>query len=215
MTDPITIWTYDWVPNGPRGFVRDMRLRWALEEAGLPYRIATVPITDRGPEHLARQPFAQVPFIDDGGVCLFESGACLLHIAEKTDSLMPPGAQDRADVLQWLFAALNSVELVTVPWWFIGLSKPETNPLADWMGKRLDHLEAAMAGREWVAAGRFTIADIALADVLRVKAIREALDTRSALRAYVDRACDRLAFRKALDDQMAHFAKADADRDAG
>ena len=212
MTDPITIWTFDWVPNGPRGFVRDMRLRWALEEAGLPYRIATVPIMDRGAEHLARQPFAQVPFVDDGGVRLFESGACLLHIAEKTEALMPRAPQNRADVLQWLFAALNSVELVTVPWWFIGLSEPETNPLGDWMGKRLDHLEAALTGRDWVAAGRFTIADIALADVLRVKAIREEIASRPALRAYVDRACDRPAFRKALDDQMAHFAQADAAR---
>lgn len=83
---PLTVWTYDWVPDhgakGPRGYVRDLRLRWALEEAGLEYVVRSTPFAERGPSHLARQPFAQVPFLEDGEVRLFESGACLLYIAD-------------------------------------------------------------------------------------------------------------------------------------
>ncbi len=117
----VTILTYDWVPNGPRGHVRDIRLRWACEEAGLPYQIATVRFQDRtGPDHLALQPFAQVPALMDGDITLFESGACLLHLAETSETLMPRDPRLRAETLQWLIAGLNSVEMVSVPWWFIG-----------------------------------------------------------------------------------------------
>lgn len=115
MPGQVTIWTYDWVPKAPRGYVRDLRLRWALEEAGIGYAVATVPFDDRGPDHLARQPFAQVPFLDDGDIRIFESGACLLHLAEKSEALMPREPQEKADTLQWFVAALNSVEMVTVP----------------------------------------------------------------------------------------------------
>ena len=148
MAGGITVWTYDWVPEGPRGHVRDLRLRWALEEAGLDYAVATVPFEDRGPDHLARQPFGQVPFLDDGGVRIFESGACLLHLAEKSAALMPRDPQGRAETVQWIVAALNSMEMVTVPWWFIGLSKPAENPLDGWMAQRLARLEAVLATRQ-------------------------------------------------------------------
>ena len=77
MTD-ITIWTLDWVPEGPRGFVRDLRLRWACEEAGLAYSVRTVPFDGRETNHLSRQPFGQVPFLDDGEVKIFESGVCCI-----------------------------------------------------------------------------------------------------------------------------------------
>lgn len=214
MAGPVTIWTWDWVPAGPRGHVRDIRLRWAAEEAGVPYRIATVPIAGKGPAHLDRQPFAQVPFLDDGDLRLFESGACLLHLAEQSEALMPRDAQGRAEVMQWVISALNSVEMVTVPWWFIGLKNPPENPLAGWMGQRFDRLEAVLSERDWLAAGRFTAADILMADALRVPEKRGALEGHPALRAYVARACDRPAFRKALDDQLAHFAAADAAREA-
>src|SRR3546814_1386382 len=81
----LTVWTYDWVPEGPRGFVRDLRLRWALQEAGLSYSVRSTPFDDRGSEHLKRQPFGQVPFLTDGDISIFESGACLLHLAKKSD----------------------------------------------------------------------------------------------------------------------------------
>jgi glutathione S-transferase len=212
----ITVWTYDWVPNGPRGHVRDLRLRWALIEAGLPFTIRTVAFADRDkPDHLARQPFGQVPYMTDGAITLFESGACLLHLAEKSETLMPRDPQGRADTLSWLMAALNSVEMVTVPWWFIGLSKPPENPLEGWMQSRLSRLATALADRDWLAAGRFTVADILMADVLRIPQKRGQLDAHPTLQTYVARALDRPAFQTALADQMAHFAAADLARAQG
>ena len=116
----IIIHTLDWVPDGPRGFVRDLRLRWACEEAGLPYEVRTVSFDDRATNHLDRQPFGQVPFLTDGDIEMFESGACLLHLARKSEALMPRDDRGVAEVTEWIFAALNSVELVAVPWWFLG-----------------------------------------------------------------------------------------------
>jgi glutathione S-transferase len=209
----ITIWTYDWVPNGPRGHVRDLRLRWALIEAGLPYTVKAVPFATRtGDDHLARQPFGQVPCLTDGAITLFESGACLLHLAEQSDALMPQDPQGRADTLQWLIAGLNSVEMVTVPWWFIGLKSPPENPLDGWLHSRLDRLATALADRDWLAAGRFTVADILMADVLRIPQARGQLDAHPALQAYLARALDRPAFKTALAEQMDHFAAADRAR---
>lgn len=210
---PLTIWTLDWVPDGPRGYVRDLRLRWACEEAGFNYAIATVPFDDRGSAvHLARQPFGQVPFLDDGGIRIFESGACLLHVAEKSEALMPRDPQGRADTQQWLIAALNSVEMVTVPRWFIDMSKPTENPLARWMTQRFARLNAVLQDRQWLASSRFTVADIMMADALRMPDKLGHLVSHDALAAYVARACTRPAFRKADRDQLAHFAAADATR---
>jgi glutathione S-transferase len=209
----LTLWTYDWVPPPPRGHVRDIRLRWACEEAGLPYQIRSVRFEDRtGPDHLSRQPFAQVPALQDGEITLFESGACLLHLAEKSDTLMPRDPVARADTLQWLISGLNSVEMVSVPWWFIGLSKPPENPLEGWLGSRLTRLDAVLATRDHLAAGRFTVADLLMADILRVPKLRAALGPYPALQAYTTRVLDRPAFRKALQDQLDHFAAADAAR---
>jgi glutathione S-transferase len=212
MTDALTIWTCDWVPNAPRGHVRDLRLRWACEEAGLPYTVRTVPIAERGPDHLSRQPFAQVPFLEDGTIRLFESGACLLHLAEKSETLMPRDGQGRAETLQWVIAGLNSVEMVSVPWWFIGLKSPPENPLEGWLASRLARLEAAVGARDHLAAGRFTVADLLMADILRVPKLRAALDPYPALQAYTARITDRPAFRKVLQDQLDHFTAADAAR---
>ena len=211
----LTIWTYDWVPRGPRGHVRDIRLRWALAEADLPYAVATVPFADRGPDHFARQPFGQVPFLTDGPLSIFESGACLLHLAEKSETLMPRDPQGRAETQQWLIAGLNSVEMVSVPWWFIGLSNPAENPLEGWLHTRLGHLETVLAGRDWLAAGRFTVADLLMADILRVPALRAVLGPYPALADYTDRILDRAAFARAHQDQLDHFAAADAARAAG
>ncbi|WP_137110470.1 glutathione S-transferase family protein [Rhodobacter sp. SY28-1] len=209
----LTIWTYDWVPQGPRGHVRDLRLRWACEEAGLPYQVRSVRFEDRtSPDHLSRQPFAQVPALQDGDITLFESGACLLHLADKSEALMPREAQGRADTLQWVMAALNSVEMVSVPWWFIGLSKPQENPLEGWLNARLGRLDAVLATRDHLAADRFTVADLLMADILRVKKLHAALGPYPALQAYAVRVLARPAFAKALQDQLDHFAAADAAR---
>ncbi len=212
MTKPI-IWTWDWVPEGPRGFVRDLRLRWACEEAGLDYEVRTIPIADRGAGHLARQPFGQVPFLTDGEISLFESGAGLLHLARRSEALMPRDPAGEADVLQWVFAALNSVEMVSVPWWFLGINgaSEADNGLTGWLEQRLTHMERVLSEREWLAAGQFTVADLIMADVLRIKAVRRFGD-RPATEAYVARATARPAFARAHADQMAHFAAADAAR---
>lgn len=122
MAEKLTIWTYDWVPAGPRGFVRDLRLRWAAEEASLAYDVRTVLFEDRETNHLDSQPFGQVPFLTDGNVTIFESGAGLLHLARKSEKLMPRDASGEAETLQWVIAALNSIEMVTVPWWFLKVS---------------------------------------------------------------------------------------------
>lgn len=207
----LTVWTYDWVPEGPRGFVRDLRLRWALEEAGLDYAVRGVPFDDRGAEHLARQPFGQVPFLTDGELTLFESGACLLHIAGKSERLMPRDAAGAAETLQWVIAALNSIEMVSVPWWFLSLSGDRENGLAAWLRSRLGHLEAVLRTRDWLADSRFTVADLLMADVLRVPTLRD-FAASPVIDAYIDRACDRESFRKAFADQLAHFEAGDAGR---
>ena len=204
----LTIWTYDWVPQGPRGFVRDLRLRWACEEAGLIYAVRTIPFDDRETNHLAHQPFGQVPFLNDGELEIFESGAGLLHLARKSDKLMPHDPAGEAQTVQWTIAALNSIEMVTVPWWFLNISGDANNGLTGWMGMRLDQLEKILSERQWLVAGRFTVADLLMADVLRVPQVR-AFGDRPASEAYVRRATERPAFRKAQADQIAHFEAAD------
>lgn len=207
MSD-LTIWTLDWVPDGPRGFVRDMRLRWACEEAGLAYTVRTVPFDGRETNHLDRQPFGQVPYLDDGGLKMFESGAALLHLSGKSEKLMPRDPEGAMHTLQWTISALNSIEMVSVPWWFLEVTGAKDNGLSGWLQSRLDHMERVLKEREWLAAGRFTVADLLMADVLRVPKVR-AFSDRPATEAYVTRTTDRPAFKKAFAGQMALFAAAD------
>ena len=212
MADPVTIWTLDWVPETPRGFVRDLRLRWACEEAGLSYRIATVPFDDRETNHLDRQPFGQVPMLEDGDLRLFESGACVIHLARKGGKLIPVDPKGEIEVLQWIMAALNSIEMVTMPWVVLTWSDEEFAGITGWLDRRLAQIEAVLAEREWLVGDTFTAADLIMADVLRVDLVRKHRD-RPASEAYVRRVTDRPAFRKAHADQLAHFAVADANRE--
>ncbi|MGE0044217.1 MAG: glutathione S-transferase family protein [Hyphomonadaceae bacterium] len=207
----LTIHTYDWVPEGPRGLVRDLRLRWAAQEAGLPYEIGLIPFEDRETNHLESQPFGQAPFLTDGDISIFETGACLLHLARKSEKLMPRDAPGEAATQQWVFAALNSIEMVSVPWWFLRMSGQKENALTPWLDKRLAQLEKALSEREWLAADRFTVADLLMADVLRVPDVR-AYGERPNTEAYVARMLARPGFKKAHADQLAHFAAADQAR---
>ncbi|MFL6862982.1 MAG: glutathione S-transferase family protein [Allosphingosinicella sp.] len=206
--------TFDWVPEMPRGFVRDLRVRWALEEAGLPYRVASVPFRDRNAAHFAHQPFGQVPWLTDGEISIFESGAILLHLAERSAALMQEDPRTRSAVLQWLFAALNSVEMASLPWalfqfWGDTGDTPGWKRLDAFLkAARLQHLEPVLAGREWLA-GSFSVADIVMADVLRLVDRFDGLTGYPACRDYVARATARPSFLKAHADQMAHFAAAD------
>lgn len=206
----LVLTTYDWVPELPRGYVRDLRARWAMEEAGLPYRVESVPFHDRGADHFSRQPFGQVPWLTDGDLSIFESGAILLHLGERSEALMPADPRARSEVIQWLFAALNSVEMASLPWFLFQFSgdkeqTPGRQYLDDFLASRLRHMEAVLAGREWLA-GRFSIADILMADVLRLVDRFDGLTEHPACRDYVARATARPAFVKAHADQMAHFA---------
>ena len=207
----LVIWTLDWVPEGPRGFVRDLRLRWACHEAGIPYTVRTIAFEDRATNHLARQPFGQVPFLDDGSIQLFESGACLLHIARQSETLMPRDPVGEAQTQQWLITALNSIEMVTVPWWFLNITGAKENGLTGWLEARLNHLEAVLSERKWLAAERFTVADLLMADVLRIADIR-AFGDRPATEAYIARITARPAFKKAHAEQIAQFEAADKAR---
>lgn len=209
----LVLTTYDWVPEPPRGFVRDLRVRWALEEAGLPYRVESTPFKDRGPEHYAHQPFAQVPWLTDGDLSIFESGAILLHLGEKSDRLMPADPRARSETKEWIFAALNSMEMASVPWslfHFMGQTDGQMFGFFDnWVKDlRIKRLETVLAKRDWLA-GSFSVADILMVDVLRLIDRFKGLDDAPLCKAYVERATARPAFKKAYADQMAHFAKAD------
>ncbi|ACL62438.1 glutathione S-transferase family protein [Methylobacterium nodulans] len=210
----LVLHTFDWVPEMPRGYVRDLRVRWALEEAGLPYRVESVPFGKRGAEHFAHQPFGQVPWLTDGDLSTFESGAILVHLGERSEALMPADPRGRSEVLEWVFAALNSVEMASLPWSIVQFSgdtgdTPGWTPLNQFLNARLQHMEPVLAGREWVARGVFSVADILMADVLRLVDRFEGLAGFPSCRAYVARATARPAFLKAHADQMAHFAAAD------
>ena len=213
MSDLI-LTTFDWVPEPPRGYVRDLRVRWALEEAGLTYRVESTPFRDKTAEHFAHQPFGQAPWLTDGDLSIFESGAILLHLGELSDALLPADPRDRSDAKAWLFAALNSVEAASLPWSLLVFSG-ESHDTAAWKmmddflkTHRLRRLEPVLASREWLAR-TFSVADILMADVLRLVDRFEGLADYPACRDYVARATARPAFIKAHADQMAHFAAAD------
>lgn len=207
----IAIHTVDWVPDFARGLLRDLRLRWALEEAGLAYEMKFVPLGGRdAPDWRAKQPFGQIPVYEEDGKVMFETGAILLHLAEKSDKLAPGDADGKAEMTTWLFAALNTVEpqlqaLVMHDRfhrdkdWYQG-ARASVEEIAK---KRLGELSVALESRDWLAAGRFTIADIAMATVLRIVMHTDLVTQDAVLGPYLKRCEARPAFQKALADQLA------------
>lgn len=213
MSAGLVLTTFDWLPEGPRGYVRDLRVRWALEEAGLPYRVATTPFRERDPQHYRHQPFGQVPWLTDGELSIFESGAILLHLGQRSAALLPTETGPRTEATTWLIAALNSMEPAILPMTVLQSAgftpdMPVTRPFEAFLQARLAHLEPVLAGREWLA-GRFSIADIAMTDALRLLDRAGLLAAFPACRACLGRATARPAFIKAHADQLAHFAAAD------
>ena len=201
--------TYDWAPEEPRGYVRDIRVRWALEEAGLPYRVEGVPFRARGAESQAQQ----VPWLTDGEQTICESGPVLLHLAERRGVLMPPNAKALGDVKKWLLTAVNSIETASLPWSLfmfsrVAMQTPGHQQMDALLQRKLAEVETVLAGCEWLA-GHFSVADIVMADVLRLVDHFDGLADYPACRAYVHRATARPAFAKAHADQMAYFAAAD------
>lgn len=206
MTDPLVLVTYDWVPEMPRGFVRDIRVRWLCEEIGRPYRVETVPLRQKTAAHFHQQPFGQVPFIRDGGLTLFESGAILLHLAKGT-ALLPEGDAG-ALVLQWVIAGLNSVEPWVTNWMIARLFRNDPAMIAEAMPMltlRLTQLQDALGEGEWLLPQGFTVADLLMADILRIPDRDGQLAAFPGLAAYMARALARPAFARAHADQMEHW----------
>ncbi len=207
----VEITGFDWVPDFAKGFVRDLRPRWACEEIGLRYDMRLMDPRNRPADYFSEQPWGQVPALVDGGVHLFESGAILLHLGERDERLLPRDPQARADAQSWLFAAYNSVEpmlfeLGNVEIFSAGEQWAELRrpSLVAAIEQKLDRLAAAMGDREWLA-GQFSIADIAMATVLRQAEGSGLLTDRPVLLAYLERAIARPAFKAALAAQLADF----------
>lgn len=208
----LEITAFKWVPDFAQGFVRDLRPRWACEEIGLPYAENLIDEVTRPAEHYRKQPWGQVPVIDDDGVELFESGAILLHLGEKDERLMPRDPQGRARTISWLFAAYNSVEPLMFELGNVDLfskdeewAKLRRPSLIGWCEQRFDRLADALDGNDYLA-GRFSVADIAMATVLREAGETDLVSSRPVLAAYLARCLARPAFERALDAQMAVFA---------
>jgi len=210
----IEITAFDWVPDFARGFVRDLRPRWACEELDLSYRERLISAVHRPDWYYAEQPFGQVPVVKDGNLHLFESGAILLHLADREGRLLPASGQARADVLGWLFANYNSIEplameLGTVLLFHAGEDWAEARKptLLEEIEKKLRRLADALGSREWIA-GEFSIADIALVCTLREFERSEVFAKFPTLVAYTERGSARPAFRRALEAQLAALAEA-------
>ncbi len=216
----IQVTAFKWVPPFAQGSVRDLRVRWALEEAGLGYDDRLIGFEDQStPEYRARQPFGQVPAYSDGKVEMFESGAIVLWIAQHSDALMPADDAGRAMVTTWLFAAMNSVEPFVAELAGIDLfhadkawAKARRPEAEAFLRKRLADLQAALGDRKWFANGRFSAADILMTHVLRDLRHTDIVADFPALADYVARAEARPAFKRALEDQMKPFRAAEAAR---
>lgn len=209
----LTLTTFRSVPPFAAGYVRDLRVRWALEEAGLPYDLRLIDFEDAAkPAYRKEQPFSQIPMLQDGELRLFESGAILLHLGERCPALLPRDADARAQVTVWMFAAMNSVEpylaeLVTLDLFHAGEDwAAGARPAAEEMAlKRLRDLDDWLDGRAWLA-GEFSAADILMTTVLRLLDSTQLVERFDRLRAYRDRCMARPAFAKALADQLALYA---------
>lgn len=209
----IEITGFAWVPEFARGFVRDLRPRWACEEAGLDYRERLLDFeTVKGADYRREQPFGQVPAYRDEEVEMFESGAMVLRIAERSETLMPRNVAGRARVLTWVTAALNSVEPDT----FELVNIDTFNPDAEWgrlrrpqvienIRQRLEGLADWLGDKSWLE-GDFTAADIVMVTVLRGVSDDALMAEFPTLVAYRDRGMARPGFQAALAAQLASFA---------
>lgn len=200
-----TITGYDWAPDEGRGLVRDMRVRWALEEVGQAYHMRLLSWGEqKQSHHRARNPFGQVPAYEEDGLVLFESGAIVLHIAEARPGLLPADAAGRARAITWMFAALNTVEPVV---WDLVMARVIEGD-KDWsnarmpavearLRERLGELSAALGESEWLD-GEFSAGDLLMVAVLRNLNRSGILQSYPNLAAYVARGEARPAFVRAL-----------------
>lgn len=208
----IEITAYQWVPAFAQGVVRDLRARWALEEAGLEYRVRLLDVQHKPSDYVLEQPFEQVPTLNDGKVRIFESGAIVQYVGEKSEALLPLDPQGRFRAIQWTYAALNSLEpalmnVIAIDVFYAGeqwaklrregaieFAKLKLKRVSDWLGDKL-----------WLEGDRFTIGDLMMVAVLRVLRGTGLLADFPNLASYVARGESRPAFQKALSDQLAVF----------
>jgi glutathione S-transferase len=215
---PIEVTAFAWLPPFARGFVRDLRVRWALEEIGLAYRVRLIGAASgskfspaRLENYLAEQPFGQVPVCNEGELCLFESGAIELHIGAKDEILLPRGEQGRGRATASLIVALSSVELRTYALPMVAVFCAETSwsdkaraavtPLVE---HRLAQLADSLGDKEWLD-GRFTIGDLMMVDTLPALPDQALVAAHPKLAGYVSRGTARPAFRRAMEAQLADF----------
>ncbi|MGE5616005.1 MAG: glutathione S-transferase family protein [Bacillota bacterium] len=199
-----------------RGNTRDLRVLWAIEEMGLAYEIVGIdhPNHDLDREEFRRKnPFGQIPVIDDEGVVVTESGAILLYLARKSGKLIPHDLAGESQVLRWSIAALNSVEPPVLTTWFVGMSGGKgTKPheaLQQWSEKRLQQLDGWLADRTFIATDQFTVADILMTHVLSASSTDQALlKPYGHVRRYLERCTDRPAWKRTLDAYLARVEAA-------
>jgi glutathione S-transferase len=206
----ITITAFERSPDGGKGLARDTRVRWALEEAGQPYKVRLVSFRAmKQPAYLALHPFGQIPVYEEGDLVLFETGAIVFHIAEHHVGLLPDEANARARAITWMFAALNTVEppileFVTAriherdkPW-----SEARLPLVADRVRARLDQLSARLGDADWLD-GAFSAGDLLMVSVLLRLRASGILDEYPNLAAYVARGEARPAYQRAFAAQLA------------
>jgi len=209
----ITVYSYKWVPEFAQGLVRDLRVRWALEEAGLDYQEWLIGLGDdqNSPAYRACQPYGQVPVYEEGGLVLFESGAIVQHIGEKSEALLPADPRARARAICWLFSALNTIEPAIQELASIDLFHAEEAwatqrrpQVEEWVRKRLAELAAWLGDKPYLE-GEFTLGDLMMATVLRNLRHTDMVTGHPVLGPYLERCEARPAFERALRDQMLSF----------
>ena len=204
----IEITGFRWVPEFAQGVVRDLRARWAMEEAGLDYKVRLLD-QERPREYLKEQPFDQVPVLRDGDVQIFETGAIVQYIGEKSETLLPSDPRGKFRAIQWTYAALNSVEpailnLLLIDIFYAGeewakLRRPGAEEFAKLKLKRLSDW---LGDKTWLEGDRFTIGDLVMTTTLRFLRHTGLVAEIPNLAAFVKRAEDRPAFQRALADQL-------------
>jgi glutathione S-transferase len=212
----ITISAFSWVPDFAQGQVRDLRVRWALEEAGLPYRARLLEQGDQDkPDYRALQPFGQVPIFEEDGFVLFETGAIVLHIGERCEALLPRDPAARSRATQWLIAALNSIEPFVMNVALIDSfykneewAKLRRPGAVTFLNKRLSALSKNLGDKPYLDGDRFTAGDLMMSTVLRILKNSDIVTSDPRLAPYVERCTARPAFKRALDAQLGDFRKA-------
>jgi len=207
----IEVTAFKWVPPSAQGMVKDLRVRWALGEAGLDYRVRLIGL-DRPEGYRADQPFDQVPCFSDGKVRIFESGAILQYIGEQSEALLPRDPQGKYRAIQWTYAALSSVEPSVQPRVLLDsiyAGEPWAEPIKPTLEQlsrlRLQQASDWLGDKDWLEGDRFTIGDLMMVTVLRIAARGKLLEPFPNLAAYVARGQVRPAFGQALEDQLATF----------